>query len=257
MTTPASTQLTETAGACLVSRSIMDGTGQLTWLVRDPAKKPDDTGWRFFSNTDTDETLADPSNLEVRDFTAVAEIEPAILAIQHLPVGADLHLSTGTILDNRLRRPAVLDTLGEWAARIGMSLTTTDPNQILAVSDSLSTYVISERAGRFELSRGADILGSLSSEPDARALLAMVIGELWRSKLGMPPLAPFEPHRSTTLTSAPLGWTLSWNGGDAEFPRTGTGHDHALAFSRLVGETLYDAMTAYDDPEGRPLFAKV
>lgn len=87
------TEFIKNAGACLVSKNILNGHGQLKWLVREKSINPKvDNGWRIFSDIDTSEYLDNPNNLSVCDFNTVAEIEPAIIAIYLLPVGSDLQL---------------------------------------------------------------------------------------------------------------------------------------------------------------------
>ncbi|WP_448058442.1 DUF2185 domain-containing protein [Cellulomonas hominis] len=81
------------AGACLVTTTILTGAGFLTWAIREKPANSQDSGWRFFADTDTDQTLADPDNIAVVDFNRVAEIEPAIIAIYAQPVGSDLRLT--------------------------------------------------------------------------------------------------------------------------------------------------------------------
>ncbi|ACQ79140.1 conserved hypothetical protein [Beutenbergia cavernae DSM 12333] len=82
----------EGAGGVIASRRILDGTARLAWAVRERSVNPQDNGWRFFSDADDDEYLNDASNLAVADFNTVARIEPAVIGIYSLPVGADLQL---------------------------------------------------------------------------------------------------------------------------------------------------------------------
>lgn len=80
-------------GGCLVSRNVLDGNGSLRWVSRQESADSHDTGWRFFSDVDTKEFLDDPDNVATCDFAQMAEIEPAVLGIYHLPVGADLQIA--------------------------------------------------------------------------------------------------------------------------------------------------------------------
>lgn len=80
------------AGGCIVSKNIIEGKGQLKWLIREESTSPVDNGWRFFSDIDTNDYLEDPNNLLVCDFNTVANIEPAIIGIYLMPVGSDLQL---------------------------------------------------------------------------------------------------------------------------------------------------------------------
>ncbi|MEQ6898219.1 DUF2185 domain-containing protein [Microbacterium sp. KR10-403] len=97
MSTP---DFVQNSGGCVVSKNILSGRGRLTWLVREPSTNPADNGWRFLSDIDDDEYLADPNNMAVATFNQVAEIEPAIIGIYALPVGSDLQL----VVENGRRR---------------------------------------------------------------------------------------------------------------------------------------------------------
>ena len=90
--------LVENAGGCIVTKSILDGTSKLKWLFRDEPANPADNGWRAIGDTDTQEYLDNPANSAAVDFNTLANIEPAVLAVLDLPVGADLefhHDETG------------------------------------------------------------------------------------------------------------------------------------------------------------------
>ena len=80
------------AGAAIVSRKIVERTGNIKWLIREEPFAPQDTGWRILSDRDTDEYLADPANWTVVDFNDICDIEPACIGISLLPVGSDIQL---------------------------------------------------------------------------------------------------------------------------------------------------------------------
>lgn len=82
----------KSAGACIVSKRILNGTGYLKWAIREKSVNSTDNGWRFFSATDDAEYVNNPDNLAICDYNTVAEIEPAIIAIYLFPVGSDLQL---------------------------------------------------------------------------------------------------------------------------------------------------------------------
>ncbi|MEB3072776.1 immunity protein Imm33 domain-containing protein [Parvimonas sp. C2] len=42
------TEFIKNAGACIVSKNILEGKGYLTWILREKGAHPSDTGWRFF-----------------------------------------------------------------------------------------------------------------------------------------------------------------------------------------------------------------
>ena len=80
------------AGAAIVSRKIVERTGNIKWLTREEPFAPQDSGWRILSDRDTDEYLADPANMTVVDFNEICDIEPACIGIYDLPVGSDIQL---------------------------------------------------------------------------------------------------------------------------------------------------------------------
>ena len=80
------------AGAAIVSRKIVERTGNIKWLIREAPIAPQDTGWRILSDRDTEEYLADPANWTVVDFNDICDIEPACIGIYLLPVGSDIQL---------------------------------------------------------------------------------------------------------------------------------------------------------------------
>jgi hypothetical protein len=81
------------SGGSIATRNVMEGTARLRWFFREPPVGPQDNGWRFLSEIDDDEYLADPENSQFVSFNSVAAIEPAIIPILHLPVGTDIELT--------------------------------------------------------------------------------------------------------------------------------------------------------------------
>ncbi len=86
------TRINSKYGACLVSRNIYNGNGRLKWCVKENGKRDVDNGWRFISEIDTDEFLADVNNWCILAYESVIEIEPAILAIYDMPIGTEVTL---------------------------------------------------------------------------------------------------------------------------------------------------------------------
>jgi hypothetical protein len=92
------------SGTSIATRNVLDGTARLRYFVRENPVAPADNGWRFLSEIDDEEYINDPENLRVVSFNSVADIEPAIIPILHIPVGTNLELtrdSTGLhFIDN-------------------------------------------------------------------------------------------------------------------------------------------------------------
>ncbi len=80
------------AGACLLSKNVIDGRGRVRWMVRETSKARQDNGWRIFSHIDDAAYLSDPSNLQVVDFNQACLFEPALIGIWNFPVGSDLQI---------------------------------------------------------------------------------------------------------------------------------------------------------------------
>lgn len=87
-----STHLKSRYGACMVSKNIYEKKGNLKWCIKEKSAKEVDNGWRFISDIDTDDYLADNNNWCILSYEAVIEIEPAIISIYHMPIGTDLTL---------------------------------------------------------------------------------------------------------------------------------------------------------------------
>ena len=54
------------AGAAIVSRKIVERTGNIKWMIRDVPLAPQDSGWRVLSDRDTAEYLDDPKKHDRR-----------------------------------------------------------------------------------------------------------------------------------------------------------------------------------------------
>ena len=80
------------AGAAIVSRKVVERTGNIKWLTRETPIAPPDTGWRVLSDRDTDEYLSNPANMTVVDFNELCELEPACIGIYDLPIGSNIQL---------------------------------------------------------------------------------------------------------------------------------------------------------------------
>ncbi|MCR6108675.1 DUF2185 domain-containing protein [Salipaludibacillus agaradhaerens] len=79
-------------GGSVVSNNILKGVGKLKWCIKEAPADGLDNGWRFLSDSDTEEFLADVSNMSICDWGTVVEIEPAIMSIFDMPVGTDITL---------------------------------------------------------------------------------------------------------------------------------------------------------------------
>ncbi len=77
------------AGGTIVTKSLLNGTSKLKWMFRQDGVT-NGNGWVAFGDTDTQEYVDDANNMAIVDFNTLANIEPTVLNIFYLPVGADL-----------------------------------------------------------------------------------------------------------------------------------------------------------------------
>lgn len=76
------------AGACVVTKSVLNGETGLKWLFRETDGIGN--GWVALGEADTQAYVDDAANYAIVDFNTLANIEPAVLNILHMPTGADL-----------------------------------------------------------------------------------------------------------------------------------------------------------------------
>ena len=80
------------AGACIVSKSVLERRTALRWLFRED--NGIGNGWVAFGASDTQEYLDQAENLVFGNFNTLANVEPAVLNVLYLPVGADLEFKS-------------------------------------------------------------------------------------------------------------------------------------------------------------------
>ena len=95
------------AGAAIVSRKIVERTGNIKWLTREEPFAPQDSGWRVLSDRDTAEYLDDPKNMTVVDFNELCNLEPACISIYDLPTAPTFNSSSNltAVGDGSITRP--------------------------------------------------------------------------------------------------------------------------------------------------------
>ena len=79
-------------GGSIVSKNILEHKGNLKWCIKESPVNELDNGWRFLSDIDTDDFLADPSNMLICDWGTVIELEPAVMNIFNMSQGTDITL---------------------------------------------------------------------------------------------------------------------------------------------------------------------
>jgi hypothetical protein len=79
-------------GGSVVSKNILEHKGVLKWCIKEAPINELDNGWRFLSDVDTDDFLANPSNMLICDWSTIIELEPAVIKIFNMPQGTDITL---------------------------------------------------------------------------------------------------------------------------------------------------------------------
>ena len=87
------------AGVCIATLNVINKTGVVRWMVRNPPQAYVDSGWEIMSHLDTTEYLNDPTNWRIVDFNYLCGIEPALIGIWDMPIGSDLQI----VRDDRIR----------------------------------------------------------------------------------------------------------------------------------------------------------
>ena len=75
-------------GACYASDKITVDGEKVSWMYREEAEFDSDSGWRFFSGTETQEYVDNPDNLEIFDCNSIANYDQDIIPFLSAPVGS-------------------------------------------------------------------------------------------------------------------------------------------------------------------------
>nr|WP_255295591.1 DUF2185 domain-containing protein [Bacillus cereus] len=60
-------------GSSIISKNILQSIGNVKWCIKEQPVNAIDNGWRFLSEIDTDEYLADASNMSICDWGTTIE----------------------------------------------------------------------------------------------------------------------------------------------------------------------------------------
>ncbi len=82
----------ENAGGCICTKSIFNGKTPIKWCFRVESVAPEDNGWRFIGKSDSESYINIAENNVFLDFNTLANINPSILMLYHMPVGTDLYI---------------------------------------------------------------------------------------------------------------------------------------------------------------------
>ncbi|MCG2614271.1 DUF2185 domain-containing protein [Terrimonas sp. NA20] len=89
-------QLITPMGGCVATDKITVHGEPVDYMVREEPLNDIDSGWQFFSGTETQEYLDDAKNSMVFDVNTIANYDPSIIPYLKLPVGSQLERVRGT-----------------------------------------------------------------------------------------------------------------------------------------------------------------
>jgi hypothetical protein len=87
--------LIEPIGACYASDKITVDGLPVKYMYREAPIFDADSGWRFFSGTETQDYVDNPSNLMVFDVNTIANYDSSVIPYLSMPVGAELERLSG------------------------------------------------------------------------------------------------------------------------------------------------------------------
>lgn len=80
--------LTPGRGGCYATDHITVDGHRVGYLYREPPDEPWDSGWRFFSGTESDEYANDPANVAIYDVNTIANYDQEIIPLLDAPYGS-------------------------------------------------------------------------------------------------------------------------------------------------------------------------
>ena len=80
--------LAEGHGGCFATDAITVGGRKVGYMYREKPDFEHDSGWRFFSGTESPQELDDPGHTDVYDVNTIANYDPAIIPLLNAPVGS-------------------------------------------------------------------------------------------------------------------------------------------------------------------------
>ena len=81
-------QLVTGRGGCFATDAITVDGRKVGYMYREEPDSAEDSGWRFFSGTESEEYLADPDHTSVYDVNTIANYDPAIIPLLDSPAGS-------------------------------------------------------------------------------------------------------------------------------------------------------------------------
>jgi len=88
-------QLIKPMGSCYASDKITVDGMKVKYMYREQPVFSGDSGWRFFSGTETQEYVDDENNLMIYDLNTIVNYDPAIIPFLEMDTGTELERSSG------------------------------------------------------------------------------------------------------------------------------------------------------------------
>jgi hypothetical protein len=73
--------IAEGRGSCIATDMITVAGQRVGYMYREEPGNPSDSGWRFFSGTESQAFVDDPANLELYDVNTIANYDPEIVPL--------------------------------------------------------------------------------------------------------------------------------------------------------------------------------
>jgi hypothetical protein len=89
-------QLIEPMGGCMATDKITVEGELVDYMVREEPHNEIDSGWQFFSGTESQEYVDNPDNSAIYDVNTIANYDRAIIPYLRLPFGTQLERIKGT-----------------------------------------------------------------------------------------------------------------------------------------------------------------
>jgi len=83
-------------GACLATDKITVEGLKVGFMYREQSDFEQDSGWRIFSNTETQDYIDNIDNTGVYMLNTIANYDPSIIPYLELPIGTELERKEGT-----------------------------------------------------------------------------------------------------------------------------------------------------------------
>jgi hypothetical protein len=80
-------------GACYASDKITVDGLPVKYMYRDQPQFDVDSGWRFFSGTETQEYIDNPENLMIYEVNTIVNYDQSIIPYLDMPIGSELERS--------------------------------------------------------------------------------------------------------------------------------------------------------------------